>query len=216
MAEVATSASVYCLIPPELAGELLEPLREHFAADPAVDVIVDRRIGHRRSGVDRRSLMVASPDVVQKRSGVDRRRLAGRRAPQIPRNLELPAEAAVHADRIRFAQRLTALSGGTIELSMHELILRIQQGDPEAPTEFYWRLFERVYSRLSTALGRYARPDEHMAATFGVLLDHVHEWMPGAERSFDDWLYSVLDAHAETLPREPEPDRGDGFERYMR
>src|SRR5687767_7583114 len=130
MAEVATSASVYCLIPPDLADELLDPLREHFADDPAVDVIVDRRIRERRSGADRRALMIAAPDVVQKRSGVDRRRRAGRRAPQIPRHLELPAAATPHADRIRFAQRLPALSGGTVDLSMHELILRIQQGDP--------------------------------------------------------------------------------------
>ena len=215
MAEVAISASVYCLIPPDLSEELLDPLREHFAGDPTVEVIVDRRLRQRRSGVDRRTLTVAPPDLVQKRAGVERRQRLDRRTPQIPRQLALPEAAAAHAERIRFAQRLPAVTqGDTQALSLHELVLRIQQGDPEAPTEFYWRLFERVYSRLRSIMGRYSRPDEHMAEMFGVLLDHVDEWMPGAERSFEDWLYSVVDSHAETLPREAEPE--DTLAKYLR
>jgi hypothetical protein len=214
MTEVAISASVFCLIPPDLAEELLDPLREHFADDPAVDVIVERRLRPRRSGVDRRLFNVAPADLVQKRSGAERRRRADRRAPQIPRHLDLPEAARAHGERIRFAQRLPPVHGGSVqELSLHELILRIQHGDAEAPTEFYWRMFERVYSRLRTLMGRYSRPDEHMAQTFGVLLDRIDEWMPGAERSFEDWLYTVVDAHAATLPREPEPD--DAVARYL-
>ena len=213
MSRVATAASVYCLIPPDLSEELLEPLRAHFADDPTVDVIVDHRIRQRRSGVDRRALTTAPPDLVQKRSGRDRRESLDRRRPQIPRHLPLPEEVEPHADRIRFVQRLPAVGqGDLLSLSLHELVLRIQHGDTEAPTEFYWRLFERVYSRMRSIMGRYSRPDEQMPGLFGVLLDRIHEWMPGADRSFDDWLYDVVDDHAASLPRDaPE----DPVERYL-
>lgn len=214
MPEVAIVANVYCLIPPDLAEELLEPLREHFADDPTVDVIVEHRVRQRRSGVDRRALQVAPPDMVKKRSGRERRQNLDRRRPQIPRHLDLPDTVAAHADRIRFAQRLPAVGAGDVQaLSLHELVLRIQQGDDEAPTEFYWRLFERVYSRLRAILGRYSRPDEHMPGVFGELFDRIDEWVPGAERSFDEWLYGVVDERAETLPRESQPQ--DVLAKYL-
>ena len=214
MSAVATAAGVYCLIPPDLSEELLEPLRAHFADDPTVEVIVDRRLRQRRSGVDRRALITAPPDLLQKRSGRERRESPDRRRPQIPRKLTLPDAVGAHSERVRFVQRLPAVAqGGVQSVSLYELVLLIQDGHPDAPTEFYWRMFERVYSRLRSILGRYSRPDEHMPGTFGVLLDRVHEWMPGAERSFEDWLYGVVDAHAETLPREVEPE--DLVERYL-
>lgn len=40
---------IYCVIPRELADELLEPLTEYYRDDPNVEVIVERR-----SGPDRR------------------------------------------------------------------------------------------------------------------------------------------------------------------
>lgn len=39
---------IYCVIPPELEGELLEKLTAYYEDNPDVTVIVDRR---RRSGV---------------------------------------------------------------------------------------------------------------------------------------------------------------------
>jgi hypothetical protein len=39
---------IYCVIPPELEGELFEKLTAHYADDPDVTVIVDRRKGERR------------------------------------------------------------------------------------------------------------------------------------------------------------------------
>lgn len=202
--EVLSRASVFCLLPADLSDELLEPLREHFAGDPSVDVIVDRRIGQRRSGVDRRALLVAPPELVQRRSGVERRERHDRRAPSVPRRLTLPPEAEPHGARIRFLQRLPAVaSHGVAALPLPDLVRRIQAGDdPEAATEFYWRLFERVYSRVRALQGRYSRPDEHMAGLFGVLLDRVGEWQPGGAVPFEDWLYAVVDEHAATLPRE--------------
>lgn len=204
----SATVGIYCLVPADLADELLEPLREHYCDVPSVEVIVDRRVvARRRSGVDRRSLNIAPPDLAQKRSGIERRRSADRRAPQLPRNPALPDVAIEHRDRIRFVQRLPPVSAGdVISLSLDDLVLRIQDGDAEAATEFYWRLFERVYSHIRSTRGRYARPDEHMVSTFGVLLDRVGEYRPGGRRPFDEWLYEVLDAHLKTLP----PDADDG------
>ncbi len=39
---------IYCVVPPELADELLDKLTEHYADDPNVTVIVDQRTSQRR------------------------------------------------------------------------------------------------------------------------------------------------------------------------
>jgi hypothetical protein len=42
---------IYCVIPPELEGELFDRLTEYYRDNPNVTVIVDRRTGpDRRSG----------------------------------------------------------------------------------------------------------------------------------------------------------------------
>jgi hypothetical protein len=40
---------IYCVVPEELAGELLQRLTDYYADDPNVTVIVDRRRSARRS-----------------------------------------------------------------------------------------------------------------------------------------------------------------------
>jgi hypothetical protein len=42
---VSTSWVIYCVIPRELEDELLERMTEHYAENPNVQVIVDRREG---------------------------------------------------------------------------------------------------------------------------------------------------------------------------
>ena len=39
---------IYCVVPEELADELLPRLQEYYADDPGVEVIVDRRKSERR------------------------------------------------------------------------------------------------------------------------------------------------------------------------
>jgi len=202
-AEIAVEASVYCLIPAALAETLLEPLRAHYADDRRVSVIVEQRAGPRRSGTDRRALNL-EPDSDRRRSGRDRRQRADRRAPQIPRHLAtLPAPFEQHAERIRWAQRLAPVSRGTESLPLPELIAAIHAGDAGATTEFYWRMFERVYSRLRQQLGRYTNPDKHMPRAFGRLLDDFDNY--DLENSFDEWFYSVIDDFSADLPRDEEP-----------
>jgi hypothetical protein len=66
---VSTSGVIYCVIPRELEGELLDRMTEHYAGNPNVQVIVDRREG---AANDRRR---GPGDVVDERREVrDRRR----------------------------------------------------------------------------------------------------------------------------------------------
>lgn len=59
--------TIYCVIPPELEGELYEKMVEYYKDDPDVEVIVDRR-----SGPDRRKAAGATgPD--ERREVRDRR-----------------------------------------------------------------------------------------------------------------------------------------------
>lgn len=204
-AEGVVQASVYCLIPAALSATLLEPLRAHYANDPRVAVISEQREGSRRSGTDRRGLTL-EPESDRRRSGRDRRQRADRRSPQIPRQLSgLPPELAAHAGHIRWTQRLAPVSRGTESLPLPELVAAIRTGEAGAATEFYWRMFERVYSRLRQQLGRYTNPDEHMPPVFGRLLDRMEDHDP--EDSFDEWFYGVVDDFAADLPRQEEPPK---------
>ncbi len=58
---------IYSVVPRELEPELLQKLQAHYAEDPEVTVIVDRRQGERR----RRA---AEPEIAQQRVLRDRRR----------------------------------------------------------------------------------------------------------------------------------------------
>jgi hypothetical protein len=60
---------IYCVIPPELEGELFDRLTNYYRDNPDVTVIVDRR-----SGPDRRSLNEPTTEQKERRELRDRRR----------------------------------------------------------------------------------------------------------------------------------------------
>jgi hypothetical protein len=68
---------IYCVIPPELADELFDKLTEHYADNPNVTVIVDRRTG---------------PDRRRGKSAGGKRELRDRRRPRAPGTF-LPSDA---------------------------------------------------------------------------------------------------------------------------
>jgi len=43
---------IYCVVPEELAPELYDQLRDYYADDPNVKVIIDRRRSERRSAAE--------------------------------------------------------------------------------------------------------------------------------------------------------------------
>ncbi|MBV9941023.1 MAG: hypothetical protein JO262_02750 [Solirubrobacterales bacterium] len=69
---------IYCVVPEELAGELLPKLERYYADDPGVEVIVDRRKTSRRRRAS---------------SGGGNRSVRDRRRPRVPGELpELATE----------------------------------------------------------------------------------------------------------------------------
>jgi hypothetical protein len=77
---------IYCVVPRELEGELFETLKAHYAGNPNVAVIVDRRRAERR-------YRTATPAEREQRILRDRRRrhVAGEFAPLFG---EVSADAA--------------------------------------------------------------------------------------------------------------------------
>ncbi|TML66061.1 MAG: hypothetical protein E6G13_14345 [Actinobacteria bacterium] len=58
---------IYCVIPPELAGELYDKMVEYYKDNPNVSVIIDRRKSERRHGK-------ATEEMKNRRETRDRRR----------------------------------------------------------------------------------------------------------------------------------------------
>ncbi len=181
------STPLYLLVPSALESEVLEPLREHFADEDDVEVIVERRSGERRMGVDDRILR----ELTTPRSE--------RRAQTVPRSLpELPPGLERHAGALRVVQRLTPVRSGLEDLEMQEVVRRAQEGDPDAPTEVYWRTYERVHRRLSLRLADPAVAEREVKPLYGGIFDRLGEFDP-EQLSLESWLDRVVDDHAARL-----------------
>ncbi len=180
---------VYCLLPPA-AADALDDVRAHYAdADVRVVVVVDRRLRDRR----RASAAPARPD---RRGGPDRRRFV------VPRTLEpLPRELAERTGRVRWIQRLTPVGPATERLTAGQVVEAVRSGDAEAPTELYWRCYERLRSRLLVLLQDPREADGAVARAFGRVLDGLEDDVR-ADVPFEDLLYEQVDSVAgEVLAR---------------
>ncbi len=154
---------IYCLVPEQLKEDLLGDLRAHFARDDRVHVIVDRRKGERRKGI-RGGLpsRSAAEDMEDRRSGRDRRR------PVLPRWFDsLPPKLAERAEGVTFVQRMLPVTGQLTGAGVDEIVAAVREGNAEAPTELYWRVYERIHSRLCVLLGA---PSERVMLVKGLVL----------------------------------------------
>lgn len=179
---------IYCLVPERLEKKLLGDLRAHYAGDDRVHVIVDRRRGERRrsirGGLPSRS---AAEDDEDRRSGRDRRR------PVLPRWIDrLPPRLAERAEDVTFAQRMLPVTGELTGASDDEVVAAVRAGNDEAPTELYWRVYERIHSRLCVLLGAPSLADKAAPTGFGSVLDALED-RANDDRPFDDLLYQALD-----------------------
>lgn len=194
---------IYCLVPERLKDDLLGELGAHYAGDDRVHVIVERRHGERRAaargGLPSRS---AEEEREDRRTGRDRRR------PVLPRWFDqLPPELARRAKGVRFVQRMLPVSGSLTGAELDEIVAEVRAGNPEAPTELYWRVYERVHSRLCVLLGDVESADRSAPVAFGRILDAL-ELDARGERAFDELFYGALDDAftAEPAVKEDEPD----------
>src|SRR4051794_39689047 len=184
---------VYCLLKPAHAAALEDVRAYYRGVDPRVEVIVDRRIGQRRRALTE----VNRPE---RRAGTDRRRFI------VARQLKpLPADLAARAGEVRWTQRMLPVSAATEAMGTDEVLEAVRRGNPEAPTELYWRSYERMRSRLVVLLGADAAADRAVVLAFGRVLDALDD--PARElEPFDQLLYDQVDAPADGAPQHRDGD----------
>jgi hypothetical protein len=178
---MAQRAFLFCLVPRERADALLRPLREHFADDPRVAVLVERR----------------APDGDE--SPANEAGGRNRRAPVVARDIvrALPPELRGEACHLRFVQRLEPVRPTHQHTDTDELVGQIRAGDPEAVTELWWRFFERVRLRLRPH-HRDAAADATICDALGHILDEFDHY--DARTPLAAWLDIVLDRYAAERP----------------
>jgi hypothetical protein len=169
-------ARFLCLVTAERADALLEPLRGHFAAQPLVNVIVERRTTDRD------------------------RPLAGRgraRAPVAVRDpvRALPPELHPEARHLRLVQRLEPVGRTHENTATAELVGKTLAAEPDAVSELWWRVAERAQARLRLRLGPYAA-EGATSHVLGRVLDELPGYDAGRE-PLNRWLDTVVDRYAD-------------------
>ena len=170
---------LFCLVAAERADTLLPPLREHFAHEPRVAVVVERR---RPSGAGR--LLDPAGEM-------------HRRAPTAERDpvRALPPELHHQARHLRLVQRMEPLRRTHEDTDMADLVGRCLAIDPEAVSELWWRVSARVLARLTLRLGQLSA-DDAARDMLGRILDELSGYR--AEREpLTAWLDAVVDRYAE-------------------
>jgi hypothetical protein len=176
---VATTRFLFCLVPAGRADTLLAPLREHFADDPHVAVLVERR----------------APEAPRP-AWIPGSEHPHRRAPAAERDVirALPPQLRRQARHLRFVQRLEPVSERHQDTSTPDLVAAIRSGDPEAASELWWRTAERVSMRLRARLGETAAAAAERRV-LGRILDELDDYDPH-ERPLAAWLDEVVDRYA--------------------
>jgi GrpB-like predicted nucleotidyltransferase (UPF0157 family) len=124
----------------------------------------------------------------------------------LPRTLPaLPPALAERAAEVRWVQRMLPVSAGMERLETEAILSRLRWGDAEAPTELFWRYYERVRSRLCVVLGTPDAADDAVVTAFGRVLDAMDDG-EHAGKPFEALLYQQVDSM-----RVPRPD-DDGDE----
>jgi hypothetical protein len=168
-----------CVVPSERADVLLPPLREHFAHEPLVAVVVERRSPSRTGHL------------------LDPTGEAHRRAPIAERDpvRALPPELRHEARQVRFVQRMEPLRRTHEDTDIADLIAKCLAVEPEAVSELWWRIAERVLARVRLRLGHHAT-EASAREILGRILDELPGYQPERE-PLTVWLDAVVDRYGE-------------------
>jgi hypothetical protein len=168
---------LFCLVPAKLADKLLAPLREHFADDPSVAVIVEQR-DHAHE---------------QRPPTPEGRRHW--RAPVARRDLLRALPPALHhqARHVQFVQRMEPLGRAYEGATTAELLRATRANDLAAVSEMWWRVSARVRARLRVRLG-----DDVAEKAAGEVLGHILDQLEGydEEQSLLAWIDELVDRSA--------------------
>jgi hypothetical protein len=180
MMQMRKRTSVFCLVAPERAGDLLGGLVAHFADDPAVTVVVDRRTP--RAG----------------RTQADPPAAADKRAVTVTRGLlgALPPELRGAPGDVRFVQRLEPVHRLYADMDMARLLELCAAEDADAVSELLWRVHERVRVRLRRRVAPGAL-DAAAVEVWGLVLDALAVGAP-ADGDVAAWIDGIVDRYAPT------------------
>jgi len=171
-------ARLVCLLDPPCADHLLPALRGHFASQPHVAVLAERR--HTRRGW----------------SAAERPTPVHRRAPIAERDAAraLPPDLRNHARHLRLVQPLVPLRRTYESTDLQLLLSWTTALEPEATSELWWRISPRTLARLARHLGH--TPNAQIAQT---LLGRILDELPGyhvTQAPLSTWLDDIIDRFA--------------------
>jgi len=185
---------LYCLVPRELVGDVHDELRHHFADEPDVEVVVERRGEDRRSGNDRRGRGKPHPEAERRqirnptgrRVGERRAVLVEVEAPPLPDGLQ------VHATGLVFVERLEPSSEHAEDLDSGRLVVSFQAGDGEAFSSLYMRYYDRVYSYMRVLLKDAHEAEDGTQQVFTKVFEALPEYELRDEVPLRAWLFTVV------------------------
>ena len=189
----ARPARLVCLLDPPCADDLLPALRSHFAPEPHVAVLIERR------------------DTRSRWSPAERSTPVRRRAPIAERDAAraLPPELRNHARHLRLVQPLVPLQRTYENTDLQLLPARVTALDPEATSELWWRISPRTLARLARHLGH--TPDAQTAQSLlGRILDELpayHATRAPLSTCLDDIVDRFAEEH--TVLNQPQMRDGD-------
>jgi RNA polymerase sigma-70 factor (ECF subfamily) len=187
---------VYCIVPEDLADRLHAPLRNHYAAQPRIDVVVEQRWRERRKRTDRRVASDPEPPLTtgeQRRiRAAEGRRAAERRALAVSIAVpgELPRKVRPYVDRLAFVERVAPSGQQSEDADTARLVARFQSGDSDVFSELYLRYFDRIYAYVLVAINEAHEAEDAAQQIFMQVL----EALPRYERRrqpFRAWLFTI-------------------------
>lgn len=170
---------LFCLVPADRADTLLAPLREHFASQPQVAVLVEQR----------------APEGDQRRADPEVRGYA--RAPVAERDPRraLPPTLRPAARGLRFVQRMEPVGRTHEATDTSDLLALSRAEDTGAVSELWWRFSGRVLARLRSRLGDLAA-EAATAEVLGLILDALGQYDP-VQQPPVAWLDEIVDRYVD-------------------
>src|SRR4051794_17867112 len=183
----------YCLVPRDLAPELHELLRTHFADRDDVEVVVERRQRDRRDRLPRRGPGIRPAEKDRRRVRAANGRRTGERRGELVavEPLPLPPEVRHLAERLTFVERIEPEPGAAEDTDTARLIVDFQSGNAEVFSILYMRYFDRVYNYVRLVVRDAHDAEDVTQQAFLRTLDGLETFEVRAGVPFVAWLLRV-------------------------
>ena len=183
---------VFCIVPRELASKLHDELREFYAGDPDVRVVVEMRRRDRRSRARRGSEAPVSAKERRRIKSAEGRRVADRRARAVAIDPpKLPRKLRPYADQIRFVRRDEPTEQKATDLDSARLVVRYQAGDKSAMSDLYLRYFDAVYGYARLALRDSHEAEDVTQQVFMQVFQSLPSYELRGSTPFRAWLFRI-------------------------